>query len=73
VRKCRHHQAVELTALTTLQFIEAFSGLPPGGVQVLAGARDVGRALVAHENTHMVPFTGGVSTGRAVAETCARL
>jgi betaine-aldehyde dehydrogenase len=63
----------ELTTLTTLQFVEAFSGLPPGVVQVLAGGGDVGRVLVEHDKTHMVAFTGGVATGRAVAETCARL
>ncbi len=63
----------ELTSLTTLKFCEAFSGLPPGVVQVLAGGGDVGRVLVEHDNTHMVAFTGGIPTGRAVAETCARL
>jgi acyl-CoA reductase-like NAD-dependent aldehyde dehydrogenase len=62
----------ELTTLTTLKFIESFSGLPAGVVQVLAGGGDVGRALVEHDKTHMVAFTGGVATGRAVAETCAR-
>jgi acyl-CoA reductase-like NAD-dependent aldehyde dehydrogenase len=62
----------ELTTLTTLQFVEAFSGLPAGVVQVLAGGGDVGRALVEHHKTHMVAFTGGVPTGRAVAESCAR-
>jgi betaine-aldehyde dehydrogenase len=63
----------ELTTLTTLQFVEAFAGLPGGLVQVLAGGGGVGRALVEHANTHMVAFTGGIETGRVVAETCARL
>ena len=63
----------ELTTLTTLQFVQAFSCLPPGVVQVLAGGADVGRALVEHEQTHLVAFTGSVPSGRIVAETCARL
>lgn len=63
----------ELTTLTTLKFVEAFDCLPPGVVQVLAGGGNVGKALVEHERTHMVAFTGSVPTGRAVAETCARL
>ena len=63
----------ELTTLTTLQFLDAFSGLPAGLVQLLAGGGKVGQQLVAHPDTHMVAFTGGIETGRAVAETCARL
>ena len=63
----------ELTTLTTLQFVDAFKMLPPGLVQVLAGGGEVGRALVEHADTHMVAFTGGIATGRAVAEACARL
>ena len=63
----------ELTTLTTLKFIDAFAGLPPGLVQVVAGGGPVGRQLVEHANTHMVAFTGGIQTGRAVAQTCAGL
>ena len=62
----------ELTSLTTLQFIAAFDGLPAGLVQVLTGSGAVGRQLVEHADTHMVAFTGGIETGRAVAESCAR-
>ena len=63
----------ELTTLTTLQFIDAFAVLPPGLVQLVTGGGRVGQQLVAHADTHMVAFTGGIETGRAVAETCARL
>src|SRR5712675_617357 len=63
----------ELTTLTTLQFVDAFAALPSGLVQVLAGGGKVGQRLAEHENTHMVAFTGGIDTGRSVAETCARL
>ena len=61
----------DLTTLTTLRFVEAFSVLPPGLVQVLAGGGKVGQQLVAHPDTHMVAFTGGIETGRIVAQACA--
>jgi acyl-CoA reductase-like NAD-dependent aldehyde dehydrogenase len=63
----------ELTTLTTLQFIQAFMALPFGLVQVLSGGGKVGKQLVEHPDTHMVAFTGGIETGRIVAETCGRL
>jgi acyl-CoA reductase-like NAD-dependent aldehyde dehydrogenase len=62
----------ELTTLTTLKFSEAFQALPHGLVQVLAGTGRVGQRLVEHADTHMVAFTGGIETGRRVAESCAR-
>src|SRR5580658_6155194 len=62
----------ELTSLTTLQFIAAFDALPSGLVQVLAGGAKVAQRLVEHPDTHMVAFTGGIETGRIVAESCAR-
>lgn len=63
----------EMTTLTTLEFTAAFDALPPGLVQVLGGAGPVGKALVESEDTHMVAFTGGIETGRLVAEACGRL
>jgi betaine-aldehyde dehydrogenase len=63
----------DLTTLTTLRFVQAFERLPPGVVQVLAGGGEVGAQLVNHAGTHMVGFTGGIETGRLVAENCARL
>jgi len=63
----------EQTTLTTLEFIAAFEALPAGLVQVLAGGGAVGRGLVEHADTHMVAFTGGIETGRLVAEACGRL
>ena len=62
----------ELTTLTTLEFCSALQALPPGLVQVLAGTGQVGQRLVEHPDTHMVAFTGGIETGRRVAESCAR-
>ncbi len=63
----------EQTTLTTLQFIQAFNALPAGLVQLVSGTGEVGRNLVEHDDTHMVAFTGGIETGRIVAETCGRL
>src|SRR6202034_1391364 len=63
----------DLTTLTTLQFIAAFDSLPAGLVQVVTGGGAVGKRLVEHSGTHMVAFTGGIETGRIVAETCGRL
>jgi acyl-CoA reductase-like NAD-dependent aldehyde dehydrogenase len=63
----------ELTSLTTLEFTAAFDALPAGLVQVLCGGAGAGRQLVEHPDTHMVAFTGGIETGRRVAETCGRL
>jgi acyl-CoA reductase-like NAD-dependent aldehyde dehydrogenase len=63
----------ELTTLTTLEFTAAFDDLPPGLVQVLGGGASVGKQLVEADDTHVVAFTGGIETGRVVAESCARL
>lgn len=62
----------EVTSLTTLLAMEAFAALPGGLVQCLTGTGTVGAALVAHERTHAVAFTGTVDVGRAIAEACAR-
>lgn len=62
----------ELTSLTTLKFMESFRFLPDGLVQVVTGGGRIGQQLVEHQDTHMVAFTGGIETGRRVAESCAR-
>ncbi len=63
----------ELTSLTTLRFIAAFDALPRGLVQVVTGTSSAGKQLVEHPETHMVAFTGGIETGRRIAEVCGRL
>jgi betaine-aldehyde dehydrogenase len=42
-------------------------------VQVITGGGSAGKQLVEHPDTHMVAFTGGIETGRRIAETCGRL
>jgi acyl-CoA reductase-like NAD-dependent aldehyde dehydrogenase len=61
----------EMTSLTTLKFLEAFSALPAGLVQCVTGGGRVGGQLVASPDTHMVAFTGGIETGQKVAQACA--
>src|SRR5208283_537806 len=63
----------DLTTLTTLQFIAAFDALPAGLVQVVTGGAAPGKRLVEHPDTHMVAFTGGIETGRRIAQTCGGL
>jgi acyl-CoA reductase-like NAD-dependent aldehyde dehydrogenase len=61
----------ELTPLSTLMLASCFEGLPPGVLSVVAGAGDVGAALVADERIDGVAFTGSVATGKKVAAACA--
>lgn len=62
----------ELTSLSTLVMMKAFSGLPGGLVQCVTGDGKVGQTLVESKNTHMVAFTGSVPTGKIVAAACAK-
>ena len=43
---------------------------PPGVVNIVTGGRETGAALVSHEGTDKISFTGSVATGRAIAATC---
>jgi betaine-aldehyde dehydrogenase len=48
------------------------AGLPPGLLQVLPGTgSETGAALVGHDAVRMISFTGGTSTGRAIAGIAA--
>lgn len=62
----------ELTSLSTLVMMRAFSGLPEGLVQCVTGDGKVGQTLVESKKTHMVAFTGSVPTGKIVAVACAK-
>jgi betaine-aldehyde dehydrogenase len=60
----------ELTPLGTLAIASCFDHLPPGVVNVVAGAGDVGAALTSDERVAGVAFTGSVETGKKVAAAC---
>ncbi len=64
----------ELAPFTALSFgklcLEA--GIPPGVVNVLAGAGETGAALVGHPRVDKISFTGGRATARKIAATCAQ-
>jgi acyl-CoA reductase-like NAD-dependent aldehyde dehydrogenase len=61
----------ELTPLSTLALAPCLDHLPPGAVSLLAGAGDVGEALVGDERVDGVAFTGSVETGKRIAVRCA--
>ena len=61
----------ELTPLSTLMLAGCFDHLPPGAVNIVAGAGDVGSAIVNDERIAGVAFTGSVETGKRVAAACA--
>jgi acyl-CoA reductase-like NAD-dependent aldehyde dehydrogenase len=61
----------ELTPLSTLALADCFDHLPAGVVNLLAGAGEVGSALVDDPRIAGVAFTGSVETGKKVAAGCA--
>ncbi|NVI90366.1 aldehyde dehydrogenase family protein [Actinomadura sp. BRA 177] len=63
----------ETTPLTALLFAEICrqAELPPGVVNIITGAGETGRALVAHEGIDKVAFTGSTEVGRQIARTLA--
>jgi aldehyde dehydrogenase (NAD+) len=58
----------ETTPLTALVLAEiaADAGLPPGVLNVLPGAGDVGAALVGHQGLDKVAFTGSTEVGKEI-------
>jgi len=62
----------ELTPVSTLMLAECFAHLPAGVVNIVAGAGDVGAALVEDPRIDGVAFTGSVATGKKVAAACAQ-
>jgi aldehyde dehydrogenase (NAD+) len=48
-------------------------GFPEGVINVIAGGRECGEALVAHPGVDKVAFTGSTAAGRAIAATCGQL
>ena len=63
----------ETTALTALFFGEICqqADLPPGVVNIITGAGETGRALVAHPDVDKVAFTGSTEVGKEIARAVA--
>ena len=61
----------ELTPLSTLALAQCFEHLPAGVVNVLAGAGEVGEAIVGDERVDCIAFTGSVETGKKIARAAA--
>jgi acyl-CoA reductase-like NAD-dependent aldehyde dehydrogenase len=61
----------ELTPLSTLALASCFEHLPPGIVNILAGAGEVGEAIVGDERVDCIAFTGSVETGKKIARVAA--
>ena len=63
----------ETTSVSILVLAEiiADAGLPPGVVNIVPGAGDIGAALVSHDRLDKVAFTGSTEVGRRIAHTLA--
>ncbi|OLZ57058.1 aldehyde dehydrogenase family protein [Amycolatopsis keratiniphila] len=63
----------ETTPLTALVFAEICqqAELPPGVVNILPGAGDIGAALVSHGDVNKVAFTGSTEVGKAIQRQIA--
>lgn len=64
------------TPAISAAFVKVFeeAGLPAGVFNLLlAPGADVAKALVSHPGVRVLSFTGSTSTGRAIAESAARL
>src|SRR6266481_3441263 len=64
----------ELTPMTAYMLCEICrgAGLPNGVLNVVHGTGpNVGAAITAHPKINTISFTGGIATGRKVAEACA--
>lgn len=61
----------ELTPLSAIKLVEVLleSGLPEEVITVAVGGADLGKALVSAKDVRMVSFTGGFSTGEAIAKS----
>lgn len=62
---------VPLSSLNLIKACEQ-AGIPKGVVNLVNGAKEPGAALVSHKDVRLISFTGSTSTGRVIAEQCAR-
>ncbi|WP_329789011.1 aldehyde dehydrogenase family protein [Lentzea sp. DG1S-22] len=58
-------ETTPLTALVLADIIQQCD-LPPGVVNIIPGAGDVGAALVGHEDVNKVAFTGSTDVGKVI-------
>jgi aldehyde dehydrogenase (NAD+) len=63
----------ETTSITALKFAEILqeAGLPPGVVNIVAGAGGTGAAVVAHPLAAKVAFTGSTAVGKSIMRSLA--
>ena len=63
----------EQTPLTALELASSFrdAGVPPGVINIVTGAADTGRAMVAHPNVDVIAFTGSAEVGKAIMRGAA--
>ena len=64
------------TPAISAAFVKVFeeAGLPPGVFNlIMAPGADVGKALVEHPDVRVLSFTGSTTTGRAIAQSAAKL
>jgi len=60
------------TPLTTLKLGQLIQGLvPPGVVNIIADANDLGGAMTAHPDIRKISFTGSTATGKKVMASAA--
>jgi betaine-aldehyde dehydrogenase len=55
--------------LSGLLLGECYDVLPPGVVNIITGAGETGKLLVAHRDIDMIAFTGSTAVGKAIATT----
>lgn len=60
----------EVSPVSTLRLAQlAQQAFPPGVINVVTGAAEAGRQLVAHPDVALVAFTGSTAAGRQIAAT----
>lgn len=65
-------KAAEQAPLSALKMMELWQGiLPAGVVNIVAGGRECGEALVAHPDIPVVTLVGSTATGKAIAAGAA--
>jgi betaine-aldehyde dehydrogenase len=66
-------KSAEQTPLTVLELASSFhdSGVPPGVVNIVTGAAETGRAMVAHPDVDKIAFTGSAEVGKAIMRGAA--